>query len=627
MLLSDRSSETLLVLTRDSRLVVLSNIPRLPEAAEASSLQICSEIHTRVFDLTSSFTEVTGLLNIGKVESNKLHLILCGTGDVCLGVWELDLVCWEFQRIASKKSRGKKVLSVFNYRRRQSSSTVGKISDDDGSRMLLVHYADMTLELWDAFSLLLVKKWEETVSAVKPIRNGLNGKICLVSGSDGSLKIEEVGVAKGSNPLFSFPTTTSDSTIVATPEIYTGAEFLVFGVHPKTETLYGFRCTEKDDRARLKLLIQHGRFHLAIKIARENKLGKDSEAYVYKSQLLFLLSAGKTSEKLSKKTFDDVKEAISNLIASSEKVIQCLGFVVKGCLNLKLPYQDDYVNLLRYARDRCSSSMRQDVDADPSNAKLLSELIAEVDEALLHLDTYQLLKSDPTNAFDPSSWQDFRKSPIQVEIAKQFRCGSMDKVAIIWERHFVSLNPTKRRIRAVDMIPLLDLVPLDVDVDSYCSWVKECLRWELSSPEWEDLALWATKKAREIEQHFKSPHLAKLVTESCIRDDAQDMFKSVNSGFNTPARFVKKFMSRSSTSLEVSRRVNGPSKAEAELVRIDDHLNRLIYLQESHDFVFTLEEAEGMSTNQVICRMLDRVVAPELLSEEIEHHVKPFAEK
>ncbi|KAJ2853626.1 hypothetical protein J3B02_003058, partial [Coemansia erecta] len=269
-------------------------------------------------------------------------------------------------------------------------------------------------------------------------------------------------------------------------------------------------------------------------------------------------------------------------------------FVVDSCLQLYTRTLSETQQLLRYAR---------------SIAKAKSHL-ATIEESLLRLGTWQAVGSHP---FSAAEWHSFRKSDLATCTRAFLARGDVARVALLWRRHALD-----EKLRS-DLAGALQTFPSRGDVVSLAQWLKcEALPSLRTAQQHSDVDSWLEQRARALEaipgRLTDALLLASLAAEKVIKYESSQAGNALL--LSTPQQFI--------AAREQNRDVRkGPTSGAAFL---HTQLLDLARLQQQHALSLTLDSYAQLSFSDISRLFLDRVAAPELLSDAYKTHFLPYAQ-
>ncbi|KAJ2707305.1 hypothetical protein FB645_000816 [Coemansia sp. IMI 203386] len=285
----------------------------------------------------------------------------------------------------------------------------------------------------------------------------------------------------------------------------------------------------------------------------------------------------------------DPVEAIDLLASLDDE-----GFVTESCLRLHTKTLPETQQLLRYARS-------------VANAK---SNIASVDETLLRLGTWQAVGSHPFNA---GEWHSFRSADLASCARAFLSCGDVLRASLLWRRH---AHDAKLR---GDLAGALQAFPSRGDVVSLAQWLRsEALPNLKTAQQRFDVDSWLEQRARALEaipgRLTDALLLAGLAAEKLVKHEADQAGNVLL--LSTPQQFI--------AAREKNRDMRmGPTSGAAFL---HTQLLDLVLLQQKHALSLTLDSYAQLSFSDISRVFLDRVAAPELLSDAFRTHFLPYTQ-
>ncbi|GBG29157.1 Kinetochore-associated protein 1 [Hondaea fermentalgiana] len=357
----------------------------------------------------------------------------------------------------------------------------------------------------------------------------------------------------------------------------------------------GIVCFESNDAMRFESLLSGGRFDEALALATQHDLpGRDR---AFKGKLSQLLETAR-SHLLDGEGISDLPETIyekffgvvDELIAMDPQ--RFLGFVVQGCMQVRLPGAPAaQKRLLRKAEDLCSDHAHE-------------ALLAQVKDALYRLETYTLL----SDAFDCEEWQRFRTCRLMQALTLFLQKGQLQMGAIVLHRHI--------RAEEDDVVRLLAYIPAETSSEVLVDWLRDHVGPHVRSHgQKAQLASWSVFMASKT---LDAVSALSLIQEAAMIASAQVQTER------------EKLKLRLCSPGELARQAaeSGPraeNHAIAELERLRADLVEVIHLQREHALAISVEAFRSASRVEVLMDMMSRVTAPELIARATKDHLRPCA--
>nr|XP_006814292.1 PREDICTED: kinetochore-associated protein 1-like [Saccoglossus kowalevskii] len=369
------------------------------------------------------------------------------------------------------------------------------------------------------------------------------------------------------------------------------------------------RClTEALPDTRFHRLLHKKRFEEAIQFAQQ--FGQDVQlVYKVKSCHINDLVAPWSNQS------DDVD--IAQLFVSYKDCmehIQDIEYVTESCTNTDFPNYSCIVDLLNYARFRVNGSSKN------SNNSKTTELMAMIMKVQHRLDTYNMTYG--VKNFSGPKWSQFLDADLLTECIDMLSKGQIGTAATIWKRHQCEfednftekvleniLSSIPENIKSEDIIPWLDneIIPFVIEV--------------LPSAQ-NLLALWLIKKARDMELSEKDdwPNNALEMAQLLFKSGRSIEHSEQGRKITTPSEFSTLICNHSVTCMNNTKQ----NTSITLLQKLIQNLKDLINLHKEYKCKLTLAEFSKETTSTITFRMLDRVVAPELIPQSITKVVRPY---
>ena len=494
-----------------------------------------------------------------------------------LGVWT-EAETGEFERTSSVKRVGGVVEELLDV-----SFALDSASTTDHS-LLLVRFECGKLELWDASTLLLLKRWKDSVISVTlMISSGMRSVAMVLS--SGQLVVEPLCLCDAETRTLVHKAVVPNSTVLPSPIPGLPGSFLIFGHYQKSNTFYGFMALQNTSQTNLNTLLASEDFNGAIALAK-----KESPEKVPDVHLAHLTSLLQRFDEEREEIFGEIKNVLSDLCALSSE--QHTTSAVDACISVSnCCSTETYKRLLSVVGSVVGAGI--------------------VEETLKRLETYT--KIAETDQMNPGTWHDFRKSPVNAILTKLLRLGRLDYVRIVAQRHDVP------QMSSESLLELLQAVPFEADMDKSLQWISKDLLPLLSDANRTTLLTWARDRALELERTHGDPNGALTFCSSIIDGIA---VKSPDAGLlETPSTRVKKTLSLDTREEDEDSALAVTSKGLQELAA---DLREVCHLKKSYGLSFSAGDLRSQGHERVVFALLDKVVAPDLLESVINTQVAEY---
>ncbi|XP_072031588.1 kinetochore-associated protein 1-like [Amphiura filiformis] len=356
------------------------------------------------------------------------------------------------------------------------------------------------------------------------------------------------------------------------------------------------RClTEALPETRFNRLLHKKKFDEAEKFAHQFQLDVELVYQVKTSCIL---------EKVSPWTNYPAEDgpSICEELKTCLNKITDISFVIESCLQATLPTFETMYDLLQYAKQRLQKQASAQVSTPPNT---LAKVETKVQHAIHRLETFQMVYSN--NAYSASQWDVFLRADMLEELLKWLLRGQLVEADIIWKRHkpeFESAIDEDILRQLVDAIPenmasVNIMMLLQQDIIPFVNH-----RFPQGK---KPLAEWMTEKAKNMEISEKA-------------DWPQNSLKFAELFFTTnhdarlsPEEYTTELASKTTCTAGAS-----------ELWQLVQKLRDLQHLCTKYKCRMSLAEYDRETISSIVFRMLDRVVAPELIPSAIKNVVRPY---
>ncbi|XP_078674136.1 kinetochore-associated protein 1-like isoform X3 [Branchiostoma floridae x Branchiostoma belcheri] len=616
----EHDSYDLTILTSDGRLVRFCNInlKGIAKALEikdfATAKKLKDGIQLEIVDTSSEHTEGTICLKCHNWGSDTV-IITGGQGDSSICVWSRE------------EADTTELLTGIDSALLAGSAVV---KCDFKDNFLFVLTKKGVLSQWDAQSLIMLNKWPGLQLAVQDflimdassvhspsknanLQSSLKIVLLTLPNKDGKCHLQ-VHSLPGMQLAYSLELNQVAALVCAPASQET--IFVIEGAHrddiEETSTSDGLvstlrvRClTESLPDTRFHRLLHKKQYQEALKFADTYELDVE---LVYKVKAQDILTQtdpwtqpqkdGQTTEQI----FADLKDCLSHISDN--------GCVADICVQATLPTMQATHELLTYAEGRVN---KKGGDAVLSEEELISRAAwqTKVLEALHRLGTFQVVFGP--QLFSATQWYEFMKADLLVEVCEGFRRTDVQQAAAIWCRHQAEFEA---RFTVGWLKKVLQSITDNVLSDHILPWLRgDFVPFVLRVlPEGRAvLAQWLDQRTRNLELSEKAgwPENGLAMAELMVKVGGRQAEWENGKMLLTPAQLV--------TQCE-----HGISEAESSLNTLIQHLQHLLILHDRCNFKISLSEYCQETTTSITFRMLDRVVAPELIPATIDKMVRPY---
>ncbi|KAM8961292.1 kinetochore-associated protein 1 [Pelodytes ibericus] len=585
--------------------IMYFHLENINNAIEKMDITAAKELEGKIKTCFISTEEyhTNGCLNlvIGDLKSD-IHLIIGGKGDCVLSKWKMDPVKKHIvvQDLAdSSMIRGARKFQVLD-------------------NLLFVLDEDDILSVWDVYTLVLVWDWPsccisdfllttegDSSSSVTRRRDTNLKLIALTCHNDKQIRNLTVYSLPNMNHLYSVEV--SDVCTLVQTGISMDTIYLLEGIHDSHErsaecpvSVLAMRClTEALPENRLSRLLHKHKFEEAEKFAIQ--FGLDVEL-VYKVKLNIVL------EKLASASIGSYGQILWQELVDEAKLnlhkIKDDNFVVEYCINAPWPTYETTFDMLNYAKSRV---LKKEDKSLSSLSDEISVSITEVLRAQARLSTFY-------GAFGPDkfsgiSWIEFlNNDDVLKDILYQLEELNLSCAQYLWLRHqaeFESCFDEKL------LENLLNMIPANIPSQELCLWFKNILIPFVRRivPEGQKIiAKWLEHRARGLE----------LTDKANWPENGYEMAE---------VYFVSKNpadLGMASSWLWVPMKEDGDCEEVQQLMKLVTSLQELVDLHRKYNCKLALSEFEKETTTTIVFRMLDKVLAPELIPSTLEKVIRPY---
>eukprot|EP00794_Sanderia_malayensis_P020311 gene20311-22310_t len=378
------------------------------------------------------------------------------------------------------------------------------------------------------------------------------------------------------------------------------------------------RLTEALPESRFSRLLLKEKFDLAENFAKLFNLD---------IELVYCVKANSISERMSPwgrsppSTDEEYEDAIKELKDCLDNISD-LTQIISTCLHAELPTIHWTFDLLKYAKERVDSK-----EGGWSSTPNVQSLI----DGLNRLVTFQVAFG--AKNFSVTTWKPFLSASLLDEIINCFK-NDVNAAIVIWRRHQSELEPgfTLEKLET-----LLRSIPESVPSSKIIQWLRQdFVPFVLTKlPDGQMmLAKWLEARASNMEVTEKDswPTNALELAEVMFNVFSDVAKTAYGRGHATPAQFAMQIC-----------KLSIPCSSQDETDQMDDENSLPSTMSKLADLVTCLREISALhsqyacklslhcykkeNTKTISFRLLDRVLAPELIVNTIEKYVKPYAIK
>ncbi|NWV38838.1 KNTC1 protein, partial [Grantiella picta] len=531
---------------------------------------------------------------------NKIHLIIGGKGDYVLSKWEVEPA----NALVSARSFA------------DSSLIQGAAKLQVLDNQLFVLDTENILSTWDVYSLTLIWDWplihiEEFLLTTESdssqvMQQGLaNVKLIVMTMPDNKqMRSLMVFALPTMQQLYSLEVSLVSSLVQS--GICTDTIYFLEGIHEKHQmpaeapvSIVVMRSlTEALPENRLSRLLHKHRFTEAESFAIQFGLDVELVYKVKANTILEKLASASVGSYEQKALLDLGNEAKENL-----QKIQDDQFVVNYCLNAPWPLYETTREMLNYAKVRILKKDYRTI-VPPSDGAPVS--IAEVLRAQARLTTFY--EAFGLEKFSGIAWTEFLNNEDMFKIIVfQLEEGNLSCAQYLWLRHQADFESSFDEKMLKD---LLNAIQFTASLKELCVWLKNFVipfSRRVVPDGQKILAKWLEQAARNLELTDKANW-----PENGLRV-AEIFFTSKNQGEHGVTAFGKWTPLRCGDCEEIQR-----------LKKLVKDLQELINLYRKYNCRLALCDFEKENATTIVFRMLDKILAPELVPSILEKFIKPY---
>ncbi|XP_063310359.1 kinetochore-associated protein 1 [Pelobates fuscus] len=585
--------------------IMYFHLEKINNAIENMDISAANELEGKIkicFISTEEY-HTSGCMNlmIGDLTSD-IHLIIGGKGDYVLSKWKMDPV--------------KKHLAVQSLI--DSSMIKGARKFQVLDNLLFVLDVDDILSVWDVYTLVLVWDWPSCCISDFLLTTEGDSSSSVTRRKDTNLKLIVLTCLNNQQMrnlrVYSLPTMdhlysveVSDISILVQTGIGMDTIYLLEGIHESHDRSPGYpvsalamRClTEALPENRLSRLLHKHKFEEAEKFAIQ--FGLDVEL-VYKVKLNIVL------EKLASASIGSYGQMLWQEVVDEAQLnlhkIKDDNFVIEYCINAAWPTYETSFNMLNYAKSRVQKKEDKTL---PAMSEEILVSITDVLRAQAKLTTFY-------GAFGPDkfsgiAWIEFlNNEDVLKDILFQLEEQNLPCAQYLWLRHQAEFegNFDEKMLEN-----LLNTIPANIPSHELCLWFKDILIpfvRRIVPKGQKIIAKWLEHRARGLE----------LTDKANWPENGYEMAEVYFTSKN-PADF-----GLASSWIWVPLKEDGDCEEVQQLMKLVTSLQELVDLYRKYNCRLALSEYEKETTTTIVFRMLDKVLAPELIPSTLEKVIRPY---
>ncbi|KAG8456065.1 hypothetical protein GDO86_002025 [Hymenochirus boettgeri] len=534
--------------------------------------------------------------------SSDVHLIIGGKGEYTLSKWKMDPVKKHVSLqslIDSSMIQGARKVQVLN-------------------NLLFVLDEDGVLSVWDVYTFVMVWDWNfccisdfilttegDSSSSVTRQRDANLKLIALTFPNDKQMR--NLTVYALPNMIHLYSVEVSEVSALVQTGISMDTIYLLEGIydsHEKSQestvTVLAMRClTEALPENRLSRLLHKHKFEEAEKFAIQ--FGLDVEL-VYKVKLNIVL------EKLASASVGCYGQLIwQELVDEAKGNLQKIKddhFVVEYCISAPWPTYETTLDMLNYGKARIQ---KKEDKVIPPLSDDIPVSISDVLRAQSRLTTFYVAFGP--DKFSGIAWTEFLNNEnILKEILFQLEESNLPCAQYLWLRH---QGEFERKFDEGMLEMLLNVIPSNVSSHELCLWFKNILIpfvRRIVPKGQKIIAKWLEHRARGLELTDK------VNWPENGYEMAEVYFISKNPGE----------LGLASSWLWIQLKEDGDSEEVQKLMKLVTNLQELVELYRKFHCKLALSDFEKETTTTIVFRMLDKVLAPELIPPTLQKVIRPY---
>ncbi|XP_014768880.1 kinetochore-associated protein 1 [Octopus bimaculoides] len=351
-------------------------------------------------------------------------------------------------------------------------------------------------------------------------------------------------------------------------------------INPESFESLRFRLiTESDAETRFQTLLRKMRFEEAKNFAEQYGLDIQSLHKAHLKHILDMLSPWRED------TVDN-KEELTNKLWPLLKLVKDDHFVVQLCLSTSLTTFSDTHKLLEYIKLRLTNK--------PANEKteLDNTLLNKVKQVLYRFYTFCFALG--RKYYKAEVWEDFKKADLFHKIINSFHSELLHVAFTIWRRHHHEIA----RLHSVDSLELmLNSLPLHVSITQLQAWLLEDFIPYVIRVIPRSLAEWPSNALCVMETFYKKfTSLLNMSSDQCMSTPSETALKTYTNFRITLTPLINL--------ITVFRQLEG--------------------LYTKYNCKMTAASFAQETIESVVFRMLDRLVAIELMDKTLKEVIHPY---
>ncbi|XP_067682442.1 kinetochore-associated protein 1-like [Haliotis asinina] len=478
----------------------------------------------------------------------------------------------------------------------------GKLSTN--KRYLILQDSNDTVTLWCVKNLVLLKQLPEVkvfqllmLDSSEDNTSSLTSmKLVLMSTTDDGCSALSIREMPSFKPVYSLQLSADSilSQCIPTQEVLYVAEVCP-SEKPGLSATVRFRClTETNPQTRLYRILHKQRFDEAEKFARMFNL--DTEL-VYKVKLSYILdqlspwNVHKCDSDMVADLLTQLWDCLNNIKDDTD--------IAEKCMRAALPSFDDTWKLLIFCKTRLRKS------PSPDEALMTKLLCTEG-----RLMTYRYIYG--SNKYSADTWEHFSRMDMLKECLRSMRDGNTHMAFTLWTRH---QNDWGDKLTPSVIDHFLSEIPDHMTASDIQGWLLTSLIPHIGRKlphALFNIVSWVIQKALNMELLEKTgwPENALSFLQETHRSVSEALKLTTTSGLN-PAENVRKSMNKSEKTLQ-------------PLQEMMTSLKHLCNLHNKYKCNLRLTDFLKETTESVAFRMLDKVVALELIVPTLERQIRPY---
>ncbi|XP_048259831.1 kinetochore-associated protein 1-like [Haliotis rufescens] len=556
-------------------------------------------------DVEDRVTKLMEMLQFVNVQTTDFHthrthdiittpdtVYTLGTGDNIIAVWE-----WSDGQLVIQDMVGDMLEG-------DAGMVTGKLSTN--KRYLILQDSNDSVTLWCVKNLVLLKHLPELKvsqllmldSSEDPTSSLTSMKLVLMSAADDGYSALSIREMPSFQPVYSLQLAadTTLSQCIPTQEVLYVAEVCP-SEKPGQSATVRFRClTETNPQTRLYRILHKQRFEEAEKFARMFNL--DTEL-VYKVKLSYILDQ-LSPWNVHKCDSDMVADLLTQLWDCLHNIKDDADIAEK-CMRAALPSFDETWKLLVFCKTRLQKS------ATPDEA-LMTKLLSTEGRLI----TYRYIYGSNKHSYRADTWEYFSRMDTLKECLRSMRDGNSHMAFTLWTRH---QNEWGDKLTPSVIDHFLSEIPDRMTASDIQGWLLTSLIPHIGTKlphALFNIVSWVIQKALNMELLEKTawPENALGFLQETHRSVSEALKLTTTSAHN-PSENVRKSVNKSEKTLQ-------------PLQEMMTSLKHLCNLHNKYKCHLRLTEFLKETTESVAFRMLDKVVALELIVPTLERQIRPY---